>query len=436
MNDEWNVENISTTEFNKNISEEEKAVRELFRALREDVKENYSCERIISDFDGNGKFVAAENFEEMGIKEDLLKGLYSLNFDKPSKIQKTVIPAILKGRDIIYQSESGSGKTITFAVAMLNMVKKGEGLQAVVLSPTRELNAQNHNVVSNLAATIGIRTILLSKGINVEKIEAEIIFSCPGSLLWFMKENIVDPKKIKIFVADESDVLMDLDGMGSRTIKIMKEMILAQKIFLSATYSDSMLSVIKKMTSNAATIIQDRNTKPEKIKLYYLEVKREDKIKTLMELYDLLLIGQSVVFVATRRHVDRLRDVFISDLHSVSCIHGEMEDTEREKIVEDFRNSKTKVLISTDLFARGIDIPQVNLIINFDLPIYKSSPNLQTYLNRIGRSGRFGRNGFVIDFVSSREDLNVLMEFSKQIKSETKKISMEALRKVFNESGS
>ncbi|KAG0418565.1 ATP-dependent RNA helicase DBP5, partial [Dictyocoela roeselum] len=278
-----------------------------------------------------------------------------------------------------------------------------------------------------------IKTHLVLKGQAAEKTNAEVLVGTPGAIIMAIKEKVFDPINIAIFVADEADVTMDIDGMGSTTMRVLREVLNAQKVFFSATYNTQMIKIINKYAPGALQFLNTKNKKKKKIRLFHMCVSRNDKIKTLLEIYELLSIGQSVVFVSTKKMVDRLRDIFTSDLHSVACLHGDMDDSERTRIVSDFRNAKTKILISTDLFSRGMDIPQVNLVINFDLPVYDRNANLQTYLNRIGRSGRFGRNGFVIDFVSSDEDKKVVMKFAREIDCKSEEISIEALREVYEE---
>ncbi|KAG0436069.1 Eukaryotic initiation factor 4A [Dictyocoela muelleri] len=412
------------------ITPEKRAAKELFRYLHNDSAEiNTSKEGL----DIYKSIFAKEDFKNMNLNENLLKALYKSHIEKPSKVQLQTIPYILNGDDIICHSESGSGKTITFTSGLLNKVEKGEGPQGLIVAPTRELSIQINDVVSKIANEIEISTHLILKGSSMNKTIAEVLIGTPGSILLAIKENVFRPEGIKIFVADEADVTMDVDNMGSTTIRVLRQLVNAQKIFFSATYNPSMLRIIKKFAPNAIDLLQEKNKKPEKIRLYHICIPKIDKIKILMELYELLSIGQSIVFCATKKMVDKLKDIFIVDLHTVSCIHGDMGENERQEIVKNFRSAKTKILISTDLFSRGMDIPQVNLIINYDLPIYNQHANLQLYLNRIGRSGRFGRNGFVIDFVTSDYEKDVVKRFANEIDSQSSEITIDALREIFEE---
>ncbi|EPR79121.1 ATP-dependent RNA helicase [Spraguea lophii 42_110] len=379
---------------------------------------------------GDNKLLVCDSFSRMNLKPELLRAIYSLEIEKPSIVQSRAIPEILLGKDLVCQSKSGSGKTITFACGALNFLKNGMGPQAIIIAPTRELAVQVGEFLQKLGSFLNIGVCLALKGRKTDKITEEIIVGTPGSLFGYFKDDLFDTSKIGFLVIDEADAVLDPEGMGAMTHRLIMKLNRAQKIYFSATYNADITEQIESYSPGVIKLLEGKNEKPEEIKLFYIEIHKKDKIKALLELYELLAIGQSIVFVSTKKYVDFLKTTFESDLHVVSCIHGDMDLNERERIVKEFKEAKSKILISTDVFSRGMDIPQVNLIINFDLPIYRGTPMTETYIHRIGRSGRFGRLGFVIDFVSSEEELKGLMKFQSDLKFPTKKFSIEALRKV------
>ncbi|KAM0684870.1 RNA helicase required for poly(A+) mRNA export, partial [Conglomerata obtusa] len=234
-----------------------------------------------------------------------------------------------------------------------------------------------------------------------------------------------DVKSIRMTVVDEADSCLDQNG--AQTMRVLRS-VTGQKVFFSATYNEVIKKMIKHVAPNVEEIYAE-NSKPAEIKMYYIDLKRDKKTETLMLLCEYLSIGQMIIFVATRRRVEIVKKELEGDMHKVGCLHGEMDIDAREQAVDDFRKAKTKVLVSTDVFSRGMDIPQVNLIVNYDMPVYQNKVNSENYIHRIGRSGRFGRTGFIIDFISTKEDYDALIEIQDKLKSASKKFSMEDLKK-------
>lgn len=377
------------------------------------------------------KLLIKQKFEEMQLPESLVKALYMKGFDRPSLIQKSAIPLITLGVNCAMQSKSGTGKTVAYAAGVLQKVVPNRKTQALVITPTQELSRQVGKELKDIGEYVGVTVLTALKRRDIGQIDEEVVVGSPGTVLRLLRDGKLKHMHINVVVVDEADATLSPDGMGADTVQILEMVRNAQKIFFSATYSEKIKGLISSIAPDIESMYEAENAKPDEIKLYCIDVKKSDKVQTLMGLYNYLTVAQSIVFVATKKMVDILKDVFESDMFTVSFLHGDMDQQEREKAVSDFRDAKTKVLIATDVFSRGMDIPQVNLILNFDLPVYNNQPNVETYIHRIGRSGRFGRAGFVVDFLSSEADVIAEATFSKELRCCSKKFSLNSLKEAF-----
>lgn len=358
-----------------------------------------------------------ETFDDMELNSGLLRGIYGYGFEKPSSIQQRAIVPCIKGHDVIAQAQSGTGKTATFAISLLQQVDpKAHGTQSLVLAPTRELAQQIIKVVMALGDYMDVRAHACIGGTNVRQEIArltsdppQVIVGTPGRVFDMMNRNAIDPNTIRMFVLDEADEMLSR-GFKDQIYDIFRllpgDM---QVVLLSATMPEEVLDVTKRFMRNPITILVKRDELTlEGIRQFYVNVEKEDwKLDTLCELYDTLTITQAVIFVNTRRKVDWLTEGLRAKDFIVSCMHGDMEQKERNVIMSEFRTGSSRVLITTDLLARGIDVQQVSLVINYDLPNQR-----ETYIHRIGRSGRFGRKGVAINFVTN-EDSRVLRDIEQ-----------------------
>lgn len=419
------------------IQDDREVAKELFEMIKQDTS------ALSTGLDGNvsgvgtdsgQKLLVAEHFSEMGLSEELLKAIYKKGFEKPSLIQKSAIPHILSGHNVVVQSKSGTGKTIAYTCGALGRTKMESGTQVMVVTPTRELSTQVTEVISGLASALGLGVFSALKNRSVESIGEEVVVGSPGTLLKLMELGKLGHKGIRMIVLDEADVLLDKDMMGTQMFRILKLVSEAQMVFFSATYSEQVKQTIEFYAPDAVKMYEERNGKPDEIKLFYIEASGDAKRKALKALYEYLSVSQMIIFVSAKVTVNHLRKKLEEDLHSVSCLHGDLEIEERERAVAEFRSSKTKILLTTDVFSRGMDIPQVNLIVNYDLPIYKGVASTQTYIHRIGRSGRFGRTGFVVDFVRD-EELEAYLRFQNELKFASKKFTIRALEEAATELG-
>ncbi|VAI43675.1 unnamed protein product [Triticum turgidum subsp. durum] len=327
-----------------------------------------------------------ESFDDMGLQENLLRGIYAYGFEKPSAIQQRGIVPFCKGLDVIQQAQSGTGKTATFCSGILQQLDY--------------LGVKVHACVGGTSVREDQR--ILASGVHV-------VVGTPGRVFDMLRRQSLRPDNIKMFVLDEADEMLSR-GFKDQIYDIFQ--LLPSKIqvgVFSATMPPEALEITRKFMNKPVRILVKRDELTlEGIKQFYVNVEKEEwKLDTLCDLYETLAITQSVIFVNTRRKVDWLTDKMRGRDHTVSATHGDMDQNTRDIIMREFRSGSSRVLITTDLLARGIDVQQVSLVINYDLP---TQP--ENYLHRIGRSGRFGRKGVAINFVT-REDERMLFDIQK-----------------------
>jgi len=353
----------------------------------------------------------ADNFDEMNLREDLLRGIYAYGFEKPSAIQQRAIIPCIRGRDVIAQAQSGTGKTATFSIAILQQLDLSvKDCQALILAPTRELAQQIQKVVLALGDFMQATCHACIGGTNVKEdmkkleIGSQIVVGTPGRVSDMLQRKAFYPKSIKLFVLDEADEMLSR-GFKEQIHEVFTKMPYnIQVILLSATMPADVLDVTKKfMRDPIRILVKKEELTLEGIKQFYIMVGREDwKLETLCDIYQTLTITQAVIFCNTRRKVDWLTQKMHEKDFTVSAMHGDMDQKEREVIMREFRSGSSRVLITTDLLARGIDVQQVSLVINYDLP-----NNRENYIHRIGRGGRFGRKGVAINFVTEEDKRNL-----------------------------
>jgi len=357
-----------------------------------------------------------ENFDDMDLREELLRGLYAYGFEKPSAIQQRAIVPCIRGMDVIAQAQSGTGKTATFSIAVLQKIDTGmRETQALMLAPTRELAQQIQKVVMSLGDYMGAQCHACIGGTSVRedmrKLDdgQHIVVGTPGRVFDMISRKILRPNFIKQFVLDEADEMLSR-GFKDQIYDVFRHLNQEiQVILLSATMPDEVLEVTSRfMRDPIRILVKKEELTLEGIRQFYISVEREEwKLDTLCDLYETLTITQAVIFSNTRRKVDWLTEKMHERDFTVSAMHGDMDQKERDVIMREFRSGSSRVLITTDLLARGIDVQQVSLVINYDLPT-----NRENYIHRIGRGGRFGRKGVAINFVTE-EDKRALQDIEK-----------------------
>lgn len=346
-----------------------------------------------------------DHFDDMNLHELLLRGIYAYGFEKPSAIQQRAILPCIKGYDVIAQAQSGTGKTATFAISILQQLDLNlKATQALVLAPTRELALQIQKVVVALGDYLGASCCACIGGTNVrtdaQRLQVEvphIVVGTPGRVYDMLNRGYLVSKSIKMFVLDEADEMLSR-GFKDQIYDIFRTLVSnIQVVLLSATMPTDVLEVTKKFMRNPVRIlVKKEELTLEGIRQFYIDVEKEEwKLDTLCDLYETLTITQAVIFLNTRRKVDWLTERMTAREFTVSALHGDMDQKEREIIMKEFRSGSSRVLITTDILARGIDVQQVSLVINYDLPT-----NRENYIHRIGRGGRFGRKGVAINMVT------------------------------------
>lgn len=357
------------------------------------------------------------NFDDMKLKENLLRGIYSYGFEKPSVIQQKAIIPIINGKDIIAQAQSGTGKTGTFSIGVLQKIDNTLNYcQAIILSPSRELALQTYNVINNLNTYLKSKINLCIGGIiqNYKDLKNnnQIIVGTPGRIYNLIENNIIKTNNLKLLVIDEADEMLSYEFQLQIKDIINKIPEKTQICLFSATISNDILDLTNKFMNNPQQIlVKNEELTLEGIKQFYIMVgENKYKLDVLKDLYKTVSLGQTIIYVNNIKRVEKLCKLLEKENYSVTFIHGNMEQKERNEIMEKFRLGNERVLITTDLLARGIDIQQVSVVINYDLPPLKRKDN---YIHRIGRSGRYGKKGVAINFVTNMDSfiIDELMKF-------------------------
>jgi translation initiation factor 4A len=385
-------------------------------------------EGIDGEFETNWDDVV-ESFDDMNLKENLLRGVYAYGFEKPSAIQMRGIKPVIEGRDTIAQAQSGTGKTATFVISSLQIIDESHrDCQVLVLAPTRELAQQIHKVATHLGdymksvfshACVGGTAV--RDDIRTMQSGIQLVVGTPGRVNDMINRNALKLDSLKLFCLDEADEMLSR-GFKDQIYDVFQYLPANVQVCLfSATMPIEILNITSRfMRDPVKILVKKEQLTLDGIKQFYVAVEREDyKLDTLCDLYETLTITQAIIYCNTRRKVDWLTDKMGQRDFTVSAMHGEMNQQERELIMKEFRSGSSRVLIATDLLARGIDVQQVSLVINYDLP-----SNRENYIHRIGRSGRFGRKGVAINFVTD-EDVRTLREIEQFYNTKVEEMPMD-----------
>jgi translation initiation factor 4A len=370
---------------------------------------------VVSDAASASVIKEYKSFDDMGLDENILRGIYAVGFEKPSHIQEKAIVPMTKGRDLLAQAQSGTGKTGTFVIGGLSRVDTARNeVQMVVIAPTRELAEQTAAVARGIGEYCKLRVHtatggppvltdidVLTQGRGRDPHVPHVLVVTPGRFYDLLNRKTVSPATIRVLVLDEADQM--LESRFREQIHCILSLgwpSTTQVALLSATMIPELATVAKSLLTNPVEILlpPDEVTL-EGIKQWFVEVPREEhKLDTLCDIYDHLSIQQATIFVNTRQKAEWLAENMRRRGFDLNCIHGDMDVAERRSRMSDFRSGKSRVLISTDLLARGIDVQQISIVINYELPLQR-----ENYIHRIGRSGRFGRKGASINLITERE---------------------------------
>jgi translation initiation factor 4A len=374
-------------------------------------------ESIVNDSSEDLVFDSTEHvinsWDELEIEPKILRGIFAYGFEKPSPIQQRAIKPVIQGRDVIAQAQSGTGKTATFTIGALQRVNIAEPTtQILILSPTRELSTQTAKVVSNLGSFMdGLKIQTLFGGSSIEESSSfssrnipHIICGCPGRVNDMMRRERISSKNIKLIILDEADEMLSA-GFKEQVYNIFQYLNSNVQVCLfSATLPDGINTIIKKIMRNPIRICVKREQLTlEGISQYYIAVNDDrEKYTTLKDIFSFITLSHTIIYCNSIKRVQDLYEAMCEDGFPVCRIHSNMDKSERDKAFNDFRNGNSRVLISSNVTARGIDIQQVSVVINFDLP-----KCVHNYLHRIGRSGRWGRKGVGINFITRRDVIQI-----------------------------
>ena len=381
---------------------------------------------------------SAKTFQELQLPDHLLKAVFEMGFERPSAIQEEALPRILANppRNVIGQAQSGSGKTAAFVLGMLYRTKidAPATCQALCVTPTRELAVQIfQNAVTPMAAHMaGLKVRLALAGETIErgaKLDAHIVIGTPGKVVDWLKRRIINTKGIKVFVLDEADNMVAESGHRANSLLIKKQMPKGcQSLLFSATFPQEVIAFAEKMVYNPDKILIERGPEYlvlDVIKQIWIDCQQYDggKLQFLEDIYSLLTIGQSIIFVGTKRDADSVHRTLTDSGYTCSLLHGGVDNDERDRTMEAFRKMESNVLITTNVLARGVDVDNVCLVVNYDVPVDKDGqPDFETYLHRIGRTGRFGRKGTAINLIGDQRSIEVLAAIEAHFSTEGKEM--------------
>jgi translation initiation factor 4A len=353
--------------------------------------------------------IEIENWDDLNLNTDLLRGIYAYGFEKPSPIQRRAIKPIVDGKDLIAQAQSGTGKTATFTIGALSKVNlELNETQVIILSPTRELSKQTASVMIGIGGVLkDLRVQVVVGGSSIDEDSAfmknnvpHVIAGCPGRVYDMMRRNHIQAKTVKLVILDEADEMLST-GFKEQVYNIFQHFKNDIQVALfSATLPPYINNITSKFMREPVRItVKTEQLTLEGISQFYVGVEDDmQKYATLKDLYAFMSVSQCIIYCNSIKRVSDLYDAMTEDGFPVCRIHSNMDKSEREKAFADFRNGASRVMISSNVTARGIDIQQVSCVINFDVP-----KDVHTYLHRIGRSGRWGRKGVGINLITRRD---------------------------------
>ncbi len=365
-------------------------------------------------------------FEDLIVKESIKKAIEDVGYIEMTPIQKAALPVVLEGKDIIAQAPTGTGKTCCFAIPGINIIDvENPDVQVLALCPTRELAMQVSGEFSKLAKfSQGIRICTIYGGQDIEKQiialkrKPQIIVGTPGRIMDHLRRKTIKIKKIKMLILDEADEMLNMGFREDLDIILENVKHPHQTVLFSATMPDGIKRITENYQHDAVHVKTTyKDTDLPEIDQYYVELLENGKTDCLSRMIDTYNFKQALVFCRTKRKVDELSFSLTSRGYSVECLHGDMKQSSRDKVMDMFRNGLIRVLIATDVAARGLDISGIDAVFNYDIP-----DDVEYYVHRIGRTARAGRTGTAYSFVTKKE-LYRIKNFSRELKTEVIKIA-------------
>ncbi|MEM0231323.1 MAG: DEAD/DEAH box helicase [Candidatus Woesearchaeota archaeon] len=342
-------------------------------------------------------------FEELNLHPLILQQVKNAGYTEPTAIQQKCIPIIKEGIDLVAQSETGSGKTAAFAIPSLEKVKRGEGIQVLVLTPTRELCIQVSEVFRHFGMALGLRTASIYGGVSInpqaeELRRCEIVVGTPGRIIDHGDRKTLNFSRIKVLIVDEVDKMAEMGFMEQVERIISRVPKHRQTLLFSATLSEEVDKLAESYSRNPVKIITESYVSKDKLKQTYYQVSPREKFSLLIHLLKIKNDGLSLIFCATRNEVDILSRNLRRQGVRAEAIHGGLSQAQRIRALTSLKEGRIQALIATDVAARGLDIPAVKHVYNYDVP--KTS---EEYVHRIGRTARAGKSGEAITLLSERD---------------------------------
>ena len=367
----------------------------------------------MQDNNEQNEFPVINDWSDLQISEELLRGIFSYGFEKPSPIQQKAIQPIIQGRDVVAQAQSGTGKTAAFTIGALSKVNPElKEAQVIILAPTHELTNQIATVCAGIGSMVPglcVKSFMGGSPVSADQQSCDecmphVVVGCPGRVFDLIRRRIIRTDNVKILVIDETDEMLS-KGFKDQIRDIIQHIAgVFQIAIFSATYSPEVRDIIPHFMQNPVNIeVRAEQLTLEGIKQYYISLENDgQKFVCLKQLVGSVNINSCIIYCNTVMRVEELTRAMRADGFAVGCIHRNMDKAQRTEAINEFRKGVTRFLISTNITARGIDVQQVSLVINFDL-----DREAHTYLHRIGRSGRWGRKGTAINFIVQRDYYNL-----------------------------
>lgn len=365
-------------------------------------------------------------FSDLGISEEILRAVEDMGYTHPSPIQTQTIPFLLAGKDVIGQAQTGTGKTAAFSIPIIDQVDPSlKKPQALILCPTRELAVQVEGEIVKLSRQKrGVSSTVIYGGESIDrqirdlKKGVQIVVGTPGRIMDHMQRRTLNLENVVTIVLDEADEMLDM-GFRDDIETILKSVPLErQTVFFSATMAKPILDLTRKYQNDPEIVkVVKRELTVENVSQVYYEVRPSLKMELITRLINLHQFHLSVVFCNTKRVVDEVTEGLVARGIQADALHGDLSQAQRTKVMNKFRRGHCSVLVATDVAARGIDVDNVEVVFNYDLPLDE-----EYYVHRIGRTGRAGKSGMAISFITGRRDISRLKDLERYIKTSITKM--------------
>ncbi|MDD5253918.1 MAG: DEAD/DEAH box helicase [Candidatus Nanoarchaeia archaeon] len=371
-----------------------------------------------------------KTFKELGLNNNLLKIIEEVGFDEPTEIQEKVIPLALAGKDVVAESATGSGKTLAFGAPILEKIKTGEGLQVLILTPTRELAEQDSRFIRIFSKYIPLKIITIYGGVSLlpqtrDLERADVVVGTPGRILDHISRRTINLSRIKILVLDEADRMLDMGFIDDVTEIINHCSRNRQTLLFSATISGEIAKIAKRYTINPVAVSAVSYVDPSKLRQVYYDIPTKEKFSLLVH----LLVEENsklvMVFCNTKRTADFIGNNLKNSGFDALTLHGDLNQNQRKRVLEHFHKSEKFILVCTDVAARGLDIKNVSHVYNYDSP--KTSID---YIHRIGRTARAGKDGKAITLLSDR-DYDNFRKINEDSSLKIEKVQVPRFERVF-----